>query len=180
MFWMRTYPLRGEVGGGWPLEFSSFLGPVKWERADMRVPFGAVSNQLTDRVEGTFVIQLGRAWNMFANVVEQWWFLLTFDEPFLLAFRFSSGYLGIFNPGPTLATLVRVCLRGSSGPPCMTYCTVCNDQVLILDLPSKNVVFGIFVAHRIFKSVSHCPDSLPIWLWPTKAITKGAIFTTLV
>jgi len=28
MFWMRAYPLRGEVGGGWALEFESFLGPV--------------------------------------------------------------------------------------------------------------------------------------------------------
>ena len=44
MFWMRAYPLRGEVGGGWALEFQSFLGPVKWERADMRVPFGAQKN----------------------------------------------------------------------------------------------------------------------------------------
>ncbi len=26
MFWMCAYPLRGEVGGGWALEFSSFLG----------------------------------------------------------------------------------------------------------------------------------------------------------
>jgi hypothetical protein len=42
MFWMRAYPLCGEVGGGWALEFSSFLGPVKWERADRRVPFGAI------------------------------------------------------------------------------------------------------------------------------------------
>ncbi len=25
--WMRAYPLRGEVGGGWALEFESFLGP---------------------------------------------------------------------------------------------------------------------------------------------------------
>jgi hypothetical protein len=41
MFWMRAYTLRGEVGGGWVLKFSSFLGPVKWERADRRVPFGA-------------------------------------------------------------------------------------------------------------------------------------------
>ncbi len=29
MFWLRTYPLPGEVGGGWAPEFSSFLGP-KW------------------------------------------------------------------------------------------------------------------------------------------------------
>ncbi len=39
MFWMGAYTLRGEVGGGWALEFPSFLGPVKWERADRRVPF---------------------------------------------------------------------------------------------------------------------------------------------
>ena len=40
MFWMGAYTLCGEVGGGWALEFLSFLGPVKWERADRRVPFG--------------------------------------------------------------------------------------------------------------------------------------------
>jgi hypothetical protein len=38
---MRAYPLRGEVGGGWALEFESFLGLVKWHRAGRRVPFGA-------------------------------------------------------------------------------------------------------------------------------------------
>jgi hypothetical protein len=27
MFWMRAYPLRGQVGGGWALEFSIFFGP---------------------------------------------------------------------------------------------------------------------------------------------------------
>jgi hypothetical protein len=27
MFWMRAYPLRGQVGGGWFLEIESFLGP---------------------------------------------------------------------------------------------------------------------------------------------------------
>ncbi len=32
MFWMGAYTLRGEVGGGWALEFPSFLGPVKWEQ----------------------------------------------------------------------------------------------------------------------------------------------------
>ena len=41
LFWMGAYTLRGEVGGGWALEFPSFLGPVKWERAHRRVPFGA-------------------------------------------------------------------------------------------------------------------------------------------
>jgi hypothetical protein len=38
---MRAYPLLGQVGGDWALEFESFLGPVKWHRADRRVPFGA-------------------------------------------------------------------------------------------------------------------------------------------
>ncbi len=33
------YITRGS-GRGWTLEFSSFLGPVKWHRADRRVPFG--------------------------------------------------------------------------------------------------------------------------------------------
>jgi hypothetical protein len=41
MFWMRAYPLRGQVEGGWALEIESYLGPVKWHRADRRVPFGA-------------------------------------------------------------------------------------------------------------------------------------------
>ncbi len=30
MFWMRAYPLRGQVGWGWALELESFLGPVKY------------------------------------------------------------------------------------------------------------------------------------------------------
>jgi hypothetical protein len=38
-FFMRTDPLRWQVGGGWALEIESFLGPVKWHRADRRVPF---------------------------------------------------------------------------------------------------------------------------------------------
>jgi hypothetical protein len=38
---MRAYPLQGQVGEGWSLEIESFLGPVKWHRADRGVPFGA-------------------------------------------------------------------------------------------------------------------------------------------
>jgi hypothetical protein len=30
MFWMRAYPMRGQVGGGWTLEFENFLVPFKW------------------------------------------------------------------------------------------------------------------------------------------------------
>ncbi len=37
---MRAYPLLGQVGGGWALEFESFLGPVKWHRADRRGHLG--------------------------------------------------------------------------------------------------------------------------------------------
>jgi hypothetical protein len=43
MFVMRADTLRGQVGGGWALEMETFLGPVKWHRADRRVPFGATS-----------------------------------------------------------------------------------------------------------------------------------------
>jgi hypothetical protein len=47
MFWMRAYPLLGQVGGGWALEFESFLGPVKWHRAiwgpkNSLIPFGNI------------------------------------------------------------------------------------------------------------------------------------------
>jgi hypothetical protein len=35
IFWMRAYPLRGEVEGGWALEFESFLGPLHWHQADI-------------------------------------------------------------------------------------------------------------------------------------------------
>jgi hypothetical protein len=34
MFWMRAYPLRGQVGGSWALNIANFLGLVKWHRAD--------------------------------------------------------------------------------------------------------------------------------------------------
>ncbi len=41
MFWMRAYPLLGQVGGGWALGLESFLGPMKWHRDDRRGSFGA-------------------------------------------------------------------------------------------------------------------------------------------
>jgi hypothetical protein len=31
---------EGKWEGGWALEIDTFLGPVKWHRADRRVPFG--------------------------------------------------------------------------------------------------------------------------------------------
>jgi hypothetical protein len=37
MFLMYADPLRGQVGVGWKSRV--FLGPVKWHRADRRVPF---------------------------------------------------------------------------------------------------------------------------------------------
>ncbi len=38
MFWMRAYPLLGQVGGVWALEFSSFLGP-KWHPPIGSMPY---------------------------------------------------------------------------------------------------------------------------------------------
>jgi hypothetical protein len=35
----RSTIKAGQVRGGWALEIESFLGPVKWHRADRRVPF---------------------------------------------------------------------------------------------------------------------------------------------
>ncbi len=41
MIFMRTNPLRGQVGGGWALDTETCLGPVKWHQPVWRVPFGA-------------------------------------------------------------------------------------------------------------------------------------------
>ncbi len=60
MFWMGAYTLRGEVGGGWALEFPSFLGPVKWERADRQVPFGAQKTDLNNFPRSIFVDNIAR------------------------------------------------------------------------------------------------------------------------
>jgi hypothetical protein len=51
MFLMRADPLRGQVGGSWALEIESFLGPVKWHRADMQVSaiLGAQKHKATLR-----------------------------------------------------------------------------------------------------------------------------------
>jgi hypothetical protein len=59
MFWMRAYPIRGEVGGGWALEFES-LGYVEWHRADRRVPFGAQRLQPLTWQIGTTTIHICR------------------------------------------------------------------------------------------------------------------------
>ncbi len=55
MFWMRAYTLRGEVGGGWALEFPSFLGPVKWERADRQNMHEAV--YINHRCINSYILQ---------------------------------------------------------------------------------------------------------------------------
>ncbi len=44
MFWMRAYPLLGQVGGGWVLEFKSFLGPAKLENSKAQPPPTCPSN----------------------------------------------------------------------------------------------------------------------------------------
>jgi hypothetical protein len=57
MFWMRAYPLRGQVGAGWALEIESFLGTVKCHRADRRVSFGA---QKTLDFQGPNLLEIKR------------------------------------------------------------------------------------------------------------------------
>jgi hypothetical protein len=47
---MHAYPLQGQVEGDWALEIKSFSGPVKWHRADRRVPFEAQKTR--DKVQG--------------------------------------------------------------------------------------------------------------------------------
>jgi hypothetical protein len=64
MFWMRAYPLRGEVGGGWAMEFESFFGPVKWHQADRQVPFGGPKNS---RIPGPNPLPLSQVMNMHAS-----------------------------------------------------------------------------------------------------------------
>jgi hypothetical protein len=97
---------------------------------------------------------------MFANVVEKRWFLSTLTNHLFSPFSFHWGILE-FQPW---ADVGDPCLRLFVGPPDLLHAwpTVCNDLALILDLPSKNVVLGISVAHKIVKSVAHCSDSLPI------------------
>ncbi len=56
MFWMQAYPLRGQEGGDWALEIESFLAPVKWHRADRRVPFGAQKTRDTKHDEEYFFL----------------------------------------------------------------------------------------------------------------------------
>ncbi len=50
MFWRRAYTLRGEVGGGWALEFPSFLGPLKWEQADRQFHLACILSPLQGTV----------------------------------------------------------------------------------------------------------------------------------
>ncbi len=38
IFWMCAYPLLWQMGGGWALEISSFLGP-KWDSPIGPMPF---------------------------------------------------------------------------------------------------------------------------------------------
>jgi hypothetical protein len=48
----RAYPLRGQVGG-WALEIEGFMGPVKWHRAERRVPFGAQKTRTVQTSTGS-------------------------------------------------------------------------------------------------------------------------------
>jgi hypothetical protein len=68
MFWMRAYPLRGQVGEGWALELENFLGPVKWHRDDRRVPFGA---QKTRDIQGPTPSHLPHGYARIQNIMHR-------------------------------------------------------------------------------------------------------------
>jgi hypothetical protein len=58
MFLMRADPLRGQVGGGCALEMETFLGPLKWHRADlMDLPASKhyVQGRMKHRCIGSFM-----------------------------------------------------------------------------------------------------------------------------
>jgi hypothetical protein len=65
MFWMRAdYYARASGNGGWALEIKSFLGPVKWHRADMQVPFGA---QKTRDFQGSNPLTLAQVMDLYTS-----------------------------------------------------------------------------------------------------------------
>jgi hypothetical protein len=49
MLLMRAASITWTIGRGLALEIESFLGPVKWHRADRQVPFGAQKTQMLAR-----------------------------------------------------------------------------------------------------------------------------------
>jgi hypothetical protein len=73
MFWMRANSLRGLVGGGWALEFESFLGPVKWHQADRRVPFGLEPKTLCTGVSHQWCDLFYRLMHSYTRHEERWW-----------------------------------------------------------------------------------------------------------
>jgi hypothetical protein len=46
------------VGGGWVSEIESFFGPLKWHRADRRVPFVAQMHNLNEKEKKNFPEQI--------------------------------------------------------------------------------------------------------------------------
>ncbi len=78
MFWMRAYPLRGQVGGGWALEFENFwalwngieligerhLGPKKLEisRAQPMVSWLRPSKQLMQKQQSLLLQPFSVPW----------------------------------------------------------------------------------------------------------------------
>jgi hypothetical protein len=52
---MRAAFITWQVRGGWALEIETFLGPVKWHRADRPVPFGTQKSRF---LQGTTPLTL--------------------------------------------------------------------------------------------------------------------------
>jgi hypothetical protein len=61
MFSMRAYQLRGQVGGGWALEFENFLGP--FEMALSRYA-SAISGLKNSRFPGPNLLPLAQVMDM--------------------------------------------------------------------------------------------------------------------
>ncbi len=64
MFWIRAYPLLGQVGGGWILEILSFLGP-KWHPPIGSMPFHGT--QKTLNFQGPAPLPLAHVMDMHAS-----------------------------------------------------------------------------------------------------------------
>ncbi len=71
MLLMRADTLQGQVGGCWALQIESFQGPVKWHRADRRVPFGAQKTSIY------WYTHLAKSWQFWSLPPVRWCTVLT-------------------------------------------------------------------------------------------------------
>ncbi len=104
MFLMCANTLRGQVGGGWALEIERFLGPVKWHRADRRVPLWAQKTRELLCCIWTWLSSTACAapWKWMGCM-----FLGFFD--FFCLFRNGFACFGCFDTGPKHKNKLKKC-----------------------------------------------------------------------